>query len=49
VVVGGEEIGLLDSSRQIDTALEDFMKPRCAGPARSDRNEIGQSQLTSAI
>src|ERR1019366_2758348 len=49
VIVGGEEIGLLDSGRQIDAALEDFMKPRRAGPARSDRNEIGQSQVTSVI
>ena len=48
-IIGGEKIGLFDSGRQIDAALENFMQPRRTGAAGADADEVGQPQVARAI
>src|ERR1700733_9261317 len=49
VVVGGEEVGLLDAGRQIDAALEDLVQPGGAGATRADADEVGQPQFAISV
>src|ERR1700686_4597278 len=48
-IIGGEEVGLLDSLGQIDMPDEDFVQPGGAGAARSDPDEIGESEFHLAV
>src|SRR5208282_4700248 len=48
-VVGGEEVGLLDSGGQVDAALQNFVQPRGAGAAGTDADEVGQSQVARVV
>jgi len=44
-VIGGEEIGFLDSGGEIYVADEDFMKPGGAGAAGAYADEVGEDEF----